>query len=94
MFVLQLLRYTLRLFHLDLFDCAIQRVIGFAAFRGATHVSGSVRKRDARFRHADKFNGLLCRDRELQRFWIGKTDVFAGKNHDAPRDESEVFAGM
>src|SRR5262245_13366132 len=53
-----------------------------------------MRQRNSRFGHADKFDRLLRRDRELQRFWIGEADVFAGKNHNAPRDEPEIFTGM
>src|SRR6266536_2414439 len=71
MFVLQMLRDTLGLFHFDLFDCGVQRVVRFATFGCAAHVSGRMRERDARFWHADKFHRLLRRDCQLQRFRIG-----------------------
>ncbi len=53
-----------------------------------------MRQRDSRFGHADEFHRLLRRDREWQRFRIGKADVFARKDYDASRDETEIFAGM
>ena len=53
-----------------------------------------MRKRNARFGQADKFNRLLRRDRQRQRFRIGQTDVFAGENYDATRNEAEVLAGV
>ena len=94
MLVLELLRDTLCLFRLDLFACGIQRVVGFPAFRRAAHVRGSVRKRDACFGHPDEFHSLLRCDCELQRCRISKTDIFAGENNDASRDETEIFAGV
>ena len=94
MFVLEMFRDPLGLFHFDFFGRGIQRVIRFAAFRRAAHVSGGMRQRDSRFGQADKFHRLLRRDRERQRLRIGEADVFARKDHDAPRDETEIFAGM
>src|SRR6266511_3151715 len=47
---------TFCLFCFDSFGCGVQRVVGFAAFRCAAHVSSSVPERDARFGHADKFH--------------------------------------
>src|SRR5207249_7446294 len=63
MFVLQMLGDALGLFHFDLFARGIQRLVRFTALGRAAHVSSSVRKRDARFGHPDKFDGLLRRDR-------------------------------
>ena len=94
MYVLEVLGHTFSVFRFDLFSCGIQRIVGFAVFGRPAHVSGRMRKRNARFRHADKFHCLLRRNRKLQRFGVRETDIFARKNHDAPRDESEVFAGM
>ena len=94
MFVLEMLRDALCLFHLDLFGRGVQRVVGFAAFRRATHVSGGMRERNTRFGQPDKFDRLLRGDGEWERFRIGQTNVFAGKNDDAPRDETEIFTGM
>jgi hypothetical protein len=94
MFVLQALRDTLGLFHLDLFSRGIQRLVGFATFRRAAHVSGGMRERNTRFRHPDKFHGLLGGDRKWQRFRIGQADVFARENDDPTRDEAEIFAGV
>ena len=94
MFVLQALCHTLGLFHLNRFGCGIQRIVGFATFRRAAHVSSRMRQRDSRFRQANKFHCFLRRNCKWQRFRIGKPNIFARKNHDAPCDETEVFAGM
>jgi hypothetical protein len=50
MFVLKTLPDALCLFHLDLFSRGIQRVISFAAFLCATHVSSGMRQRNSCFR--------------------------------------------
>src|SRR6266513_2860671 len=84
-FVLEILRDLPGLFHLDFFDRGIQLIVSFPALRGAAHVSGGMRQRDSRFGHADEFHRLLRRDREWQRFRIGKADVFARKDYDPSR---------
>ena len=94
MFVLEIFRDALCLFHLDLVRGSIQRIVGFAAFRCPAHVSGRMRERNACFGQADKFDSLLRRDRQRQRFRIGQTDVFAGKNDNAPRDKAKIFASV
>ena len=73
---------------------APKRLVGFAIFLRAAHVGGGVGERNARFGHPDKFDRLLRRDRERQRFRISQADVFARENHDPARDETKVFAGM
>src|SRR5213596_958077 len=89
MYVLQIFGHTFRVFRFDLFSCGIQRIVGFPAFRRATHVRSRMREGNSRFGQTNKFHRLLRRERERQGFWIGKTDILARKNHDAPRDESE-----
>ena len=71
MLVLEVFRHALCLFHLDLFGRGVERVVGFAAFRRATHVSGGMRQRNTRFGQPDKFRGLLRRNGEWLCFWIG-----------------------
>src|SRR5207244_3484503 len=44
-----------------------------------------------RLRHPDKFHRLLRRDRKRQRFRVSKANVFTCKNHNPPRDETEIF---
>ena len=53
-----------------------------------------MRERNARLGHTDKFHRLLRRDGQRQCIRIGEADVFASKNDDASRDETEIFAGM
>src|ERR1043166_5710029 len=70
MFVLEMLRHAFGLLHFNFFRSGVERVVRFAAFRCATHVSGRVGERNARFGHADKFHGLLRCNRQRQRFRI------------------------
>src|SRR5207249_9865225 len=93
-FVLEMLGDARRSLRFDFFSRGIERVVSFAAFWRAAHVSSRVRKRNSRFGQANKFHGLLRGDRQWQRLRISEADVFARKNDDTPRDEPEIFAGM
>src|SRR5204863_7744588 len=93
-FVLEIFRDALCLFHLNLFRGGIERVVGFTAFCCLAHVSSRMRERNARFGQADKFDGLLRRDRQRRRFWIGQAAVFACENYNAPRAEAKIFASV
>ena len=94
MLVLKMFRDALGLFHLDLLHRIIQRIVSLAVFRRATHVGDSMRERNARLGHTDKFHRLLRRDGQRQCIRIGEADVFAGKNDDASRDETEILASQ
>src|SRR5947207_9671527 len=93
-FILEMLGNARRPLRFDFFSRGIERVVSFAAFWRAAHVSSRVRKRNSRFGQANKFHGLLRGDRQWQRLRISEADVFARKNDDTPRDEPEIFAGM
>src|SRR2546428_4077532 len=88
-FVLQFFRDALRLFHLDLFRCRVERVVSVAALSGPAHVSCGMGEWDARLWQANEFDRLLCRDGERQRLGISQADVFARKDDDAPRYEAK-----
>src|SRR5437773_5358634 len=93
-FVLEMLGDARRPLRFDFFSRGIERVVSFAAFWRAAHVSSRVRKRNSRFGQASKFHGLLRCNSEWKRLRIGEADVFARKNDDASRDEAEILAGM
>ena len=94
MLVLQFLRNAFGLLGFDFLGRGTERFVGFAIFWRATHVGGGVGEGNARLRHPDELDGLLCRDGERQRFRIGQADVLACENNDASRDETKIFASM
>src|SRR6266480_2165030 len=93
-FVLEMLGDARRPLRFDFFSRGIERVVSFAAFWRAAHVSSRVRKRNSRFGQANKFHGLLRCNSEWQRLRISEADVFARENDNTPRDETKIFAGV
>ena len=49
---------------------------------------------DAAFGHAEEFEGLLGRDRDLEGGGISEADVFGGRDDEATGNETGVFPGV
>ena len=70
------------------------RRVGRVRLRARGEVRRRLCQRDAALRQADEVDGVLRRDRDLQRLRVGVADVLGGEDHHATRDEERVFAGL
>lgn len=57
-------------------------------------MDGGVGEGNAALGHAEEFESLLGRNRDLEGGRVGKADVFGGRNHDASGDKTWVFSGV
>ena len=71
-----------------------QRGVGAVRFRRSRQIHRAVRQRNLRLRQPDEFHRLLRRHRQHQPMRIGQPDVLARQNHQPPRDEPHLLAGV
>ena len=72
----------------------VNRQISTVALVCRGNINRRFRQWNPCFRPADKLRRLKRRVCQHQRHRVGEADIFGGTNHDAPRDEARVFAGM
>ena len=94
MFIAQMFRHGNRATGTDVFQRGINRFVGGITFVCRGDVDGCFGQWNPRFRPADKFRRGETRIRQNQSHRVGETDIFCRANHDAPRDEARVFAGV
>ena len=71
-----------------------QRGVGGVGFRRGRQIDRGMRQRNPALGHADEFERRVRVHRDPQRVGIRQPDVLRGGNHQPPRDEARILAGM
>ena len=94
MFVAEMLRHGQSAAFLQVGQRGEESRVGRVAFRRRGQIDGGVGEGNPGFGESDEFAGLLRGHRDEEAARVGQPDVLAGRDDQAPGDETDVLAGM
>ena len=76
----------------NVFHRSIDPSVGAIALWSGGEVYRSMGERNSSLWHANKFDGLLCRDSDAKCITVCHANIFAGSDDDAAGDETDVLS--